>query len=116
MPELMHLQVMESLAVTDRLPLSASPDSPGLMALLRLHSTPAERLGWLPSTAALPTDLQLDGRHVRQLHNLMPADKPSTRSSQVVAGVVDTPRGSTTVYCKTSSSVEHEVRKVAMRQ
>ncbi|KAK9835594.1 hypothetical protein WJX74_003739 [Apatococcus lobatus] len=115
-----HIQiankVVTRMAVTDRLPLSASADSPGLMALLRLHSTPADLLGWLPSTAALPTDLQLGGQQVGQLHNLMPADKPSTGSSQVVAGVVETPQGSINVYCKTSPSVEDEISALKVLQ
>ncbi|KAK9818893.1 hypothetical protein WJX74_008424 [Apatococcus lobatus] len=59
---------VKSLAVTLTLPLSASAASSGLTALLRLHSTPADRLGWLPHTAFLPGDLQLDGEPVQEMH------------------------------------------------
>ncbi len=81
--------------------------------MLRLHSTPADRLGWLPNTASLPTDLMLEGQPVEQLYNLMPINKPATRTAQVVAGEVQTDQGRTSVYCKTSSNVAVEVSKIA---
>ena len=83
--------------MTHPLPLFAAVHSPGLAAMLRLHSTPADHLGWLPDLGSMPSDLSLDGQRVGQLYNIMPTNKPATRSAQVVAGVV----GGVNVYCKT---------------
>ena len=99
------LQGVRGLKVTHTLPLFAAANSQGLAAMLRLHSTPADHLGWLPDLISMPSDLSLDGQRVGQLYNIMPTNKPATRSAQVVAGVV----GGVEVYCKTSSSIESEV-------